>query len=156
MASTNRSWDPSSSTIIITIMIMILIVLIIPSIPYLISPETDSKPAGDREREPGWKRCNGRCSHWSWWWYWGDGGGEYKWQPSRHRHCSGGAGREIEIFLGKSVKFRTVKKNSKIWIVSENQKFTSSTATEDAQADVIVDAEAIENENGCVHYCNVM
>ena len=54
------------------------------------------------------------------------------------------------------MKFRTVKKNSKMWIVSDNQKFTSSTATEDAQADFIVDAEAIENENGCVHYCNVM
>ena len=56
---------------------------------YLIPLETDPKPAGDREREPDWK-----------------------WEPLRHLHCSGGAGCKIEIFLGKSVKFRTVKKNS--------------------------------------------
>ena len=51
---------------------------------------------------------------------------------------------------------RTMKKNSKMCIMSENQKNTSSTATEDAQADVIVDAEVIEDENGCVYCCNVM
>ena len=39
-----------------------------------------------------------------------------------------------------------MKKNSYIWIQSENQ--IENTASEDVQADVNV--EVIENENGCV------
>ena len=53
--------------------------------------------------------------------------------------------------------FNTTRNRFKLLLqVLESENQVENAATEDAQTDVDVDVELIENKNGCVDCCNVM